>query len=101
MISCVDSILSCLVQISLDPHFRKIEGFLQLLRKDWFLEGYGLLPSICSLLTVSVLPWENPSGSTKSVVNNPFPGLYYNQAHSVMFINSNRNAVVHRYDWIS
>jgi hypothetical protein len=50
--SCVDSILSCLVQISLDPYFRGIEGFMQLLRKDWFLEGYVLSTSYSSFSLV-------------------------------------------------
>lgn len=34
-----DSILSCLVQLMLDPYYRSIKGFLQLIRKDWFLES--------------------------------------------------------------
>jgi hypothetical protein len=36
----IDSILSCIVQVILDPFSRTIEGFCTLLRKDWFLEGY-------------------------------------------------------------
>src|SRR4051794_21043593 len=40
---CADSILSCLVQISVDPYYRTINGFFELLRKDWFLEGYNIL----------------------------------------------------------
>lgn len=44
----VDSILACLTQMLLDPHYRTIDGFCILLRKDWFFEGYVCLLLCCS-----------------------------------------------------
>lgn len=36
----VDSMISIIVQVSFDAHYRTIAGFCELLRKDWFSERY-------------------------------------------------------------
>jgi hypothetical protein len=46
----LDSILACLTQMLLDPHYRTIDGFCTLLRKDWFFEGYRLVILLLLLL---------------------------------------------------
>eukprot|EP01127_Copromyxa_protea_P021081 TRINITY_DN7159_c0_g1_i1.p1 TRINITY_DN7159_c0_g1~~TRINITY_DN7159_c0_g1_i1.p1 ORF type:complete len:2707 (+),score=519.17 TRINITY_DN7159_c0_g1_i1:787-8121(+) len=57
----MDSLVACLVQLMLDPHYRTTVGFLKLLCKDWFGEG-----------TVSLSPHEAPQDSfrhSKSAAN--------------------------------
>jgi hypothetical protein len=47
---CVDSIIACLLLLSMDPYYRTIAGFCELLRKEWFLEGYRLCLSPLSFI---------------------------------------------------